>query len=116
MRRVDPLRRLLAVLSAEAEAIRSADFAHLDRIIAEKDSLCAELLRRKPGPRADMLDRLRQQAERNATLLKAALQGLRDAQARIATLAQGAAALRTYDAAGAAQPATGRAVSLERRA
>jgi hypothetical protein len=117
MRRADPTRRLLAVLTAEAEVIRHADFTQLEQLALEKTRLSDLLLRSRPGPGAAPLERLRRQAERNATLLRAAQQGLRDAQARIEALAKGPAGLRTYDAAGAAQPTSAdKAPSLERRA
>lgn len=116
MRRVDPLRRLEALLADEAEAIRRADFSRLDHLIADKSRLADQMLRARPRPDAGKLDRLHRLAERNAALLLASMQGLRAAQARISALSERSTDLRTYDASGAAQSVSGAAPSLERRA
>ena len=116
MRRADALRRLEAVLTAEAEAIRRADFSRLDRFIADKTRLAEQLLRARPGPGADALSRVQRQAERNGVLLQASLQGLRAAQARITAMSDRRTDMRTYDATGDAQRVSGIAPSLERRA
>lgn len=116
MRRSDPLRRLEAVLTDEAEAIRHADFSRLDDLISDKTLLADQLLRVRPRPGADRLDRLHRLAERNAVLLQASLQGLRAAQARISALSERRTDMRTYDATGAAQTVPGAVPSLERRA
>lgn len=116
MRRADPLRRLEAVLTDEAEAIRRADFSRLDHLIADKTRLAEQILRARPRPGAEGLNRLHRLAERNAVLLQASLQGLRAAQARISALSERRTDMRTYDAAGTTQSVSGAAPSLERRA
>lgn len=115
MRRADLWRRIDAALTAEANAIRTADFSGLDALIKEKARLTDQLGTVRPAPTADQLDRLQRSARHNAVLLQAAMRGLRAARARIDALQNGSN-LRTYDQSGAVEAPFGSEPTLEHRA
>lgn len=115
MRRADLWHRIDAALTAEATAIRTADFSGLEALIKEKARLTDQLGNVRPAPTADMLERLRRRARHNALLLQAAMRGLRAARSRIDALQNGSD-LRTYDRSGALASASGTRPTLEHRA
>lgn len=115
MRRADLWQRIDVALTAEATAIRTADFSGLEALIKEKARLMDQLGNVRLAPTADMLERIQRSARHNAVLLQAAMRGVRAARSRIDALQNGSD-LRTYDQSGAVEPASGTAPTLERRA
>jgi hypothetical protein len=96
----DRAARLRRVLEKEASALRNGDFAALDGLVREKESLC-----RDPGPLRDMpmavVQDILRLARRNDALVAAARGGLRAAMERLGDVSCGGASLRTYDKSGA---------------
>ena len=92
------VKKAIACLEAEKEALLASDFERLEPIRAELASVLT--------PEGDepldkrQLDRLRDMVVRNRRLLEAAMEGVRDAQSRLRTLRDVQQSLRTYGADG----------------
>ena len=84
-------------LEAERRCLVGGDLDGLARLAARKEALLAGL--RRGAGRGPALRRLRRALDRNAALLAAAAQGLRDADSRLRQLIEGPA-LVTYDGSG----------------
>ncbi|WP_127901258.1 flagellar biosynthesis protein FlgN [Solirhodobacter olei] len=109
-----PMQALSDLLESEMDLIRRADFPGLDGVAERKEALLAALLA-GPAPAPEALERLRNQALRNAGALEAARQGLRAAARRLAEIA-GSTRPQTYDAEGRRNGLAPGAGQLERRA
>lgn len=88
--------RLLDLLEREKQAILSADFDTLARILAEKEALMPLL-----HPSRTELQGLRDKVSRNGRLLESAMAGLRSAQKRLSILREVGSSLSTYTKDGA---------------
>ena len=84
----------------EAEALREADFARLEGLLAQKEQLSEALSAATPPLGVDRARQLQARAVRNAGLLDAVRDGLRAGADRIGMLTAPAAALQTYDGRG----------------
>lgn len=91
-------KRLLAILASERVAIRTADFAELDILAAEKYALFDAL----PTSRAEPTDLIAIKAclAENQTLLGAAISGISEAQSRIVAMRQVRDGLSVYNQTG----------------
>jgi hypothetical protein len=93
---------LRLLLEDERAALLSGDLTALPRLIAGKEAaLEAFAAAEHPTPQV-VLERLRDQAALNQTLLDAALRGVRAAQERLEAARNGGPPLSTYDARGRA--------------
>lgn len=111
-------RAMADLLDREAEALRSGAFDRIPRLVAEKERLAERLAAvpvasRPDGPGAE---RLREAAARNATLLQAAMEGLRSGIERVGALAAEPQGLQTYDGTGRRSALAPRKPVSERRA
>jgi flagellar biosynthesis/type III secretory pathway chaperone len=97
MARTDTYGALADLLEAEREKLLAGDLLGLERLVDRKQSLLTRLSRTEPDPVA--LSGLRRDLDRNARLLAAAGQGIRDAIDRVRQLAE-PAPLFTYDGTG----------------
>lgn len=107
----DAVPALERLLEAERAAIRSGDFAGLERLAAEAERMAGRL-GAEAGPAA--LQRLRNRAEANRRLLAAAIRGVEAARARLEVIMSGG--LSTYDDRGRTQALSGPSRAVERRA
>lgn len=107
----EPLDDLAALLREEQAAILAGDWAALGPLGARK-AACLEALERSP---AVSLEPLAAGLGRSGALLRAALDGFREAARRGAMLRAARDGFATYDAAGA-RAGTGPAPRVERKA
>lgn len=105
-----------ALLDRERAALLRGDLGAVAALAREKEALLVRLV---PGPGADpaLLETLRTRAERNQTLLDAALHGIRLVSERLAAYRNVRRAMDTYDPQGRKATIPGDvAHRLERRA
>ncbi|MCX7645338.1 MAG: hypothetical protein N2Z62_08600 [Rhodobacteraceae bacterium] len=95
----EALRRLLA---EERAALLSGDLAALAGLIAAKEAALESLSASGVPSDTAALERLRDQAAQNQTLLDAALRGVRSVQERLEMARSGGPPLASYDARGRA--------------
>lgn len=95
----EALRRLLA---EERAALLSGDLSALPRLIAGKEVALESLSASVEQAPGGLLERLRDLAAQNQTLLDAALRGVRAAQERLEIARNGGPPLGSYDARGRA--------------
>lgn len=106
--------RLASLLEQEREAMLTGRFDDLGNLIQEKARLISVIEAGNPSP--DSLVAIRQDADRNARLLSAALRGFRDASARIKQVRDGTAEFNTYSQSGLRQVVGSGGQKFERRA
>ena len=95
----DPLCQLiLKLLADERTAIRDAEFAKLEGLLARKEQLFASLPDCSPTP--SELKAIKVRLETNQSLLSAAITGVAEAQIRIAALRSVREGLSVYDQSG----------------
>ncbi len=94
------LRDLHALLSREAEVIRSAAFDRLAGLEIEKSALADRLVACDPGPSAAELTELQAVAARNGVLLEAASRGVASARQQLEEIRVTARGFSSYDRAG----------------
>ncbi len=104
---------LEVLLDKERRAILDGDFDVLRRMMAEKERLIAAAQSATP---AQSVARLKQKAERNQNMLKAATQGIRAVSDHLAKAGQADKPLLTYSRSGQRQAHAARKSSMERRA
>ncbi|WP_413864924.1 hypothetical protein [Albidovulum sp.] len=107
---------LIALLTAEAEAVRRGALSDLGALAARKAGLLESLPALAGRARAEDLVRIRTAAEANGRLLSAALRGVESARARLASIRGAAVRLDTYDSAGRGQTVSFVGSTVERRA
>ncbi len=112
--RAKPTEALKELYERERAAILSGRFDVLERLVAEKERLVMSVVQADRDDPA--LHRLKQQAQRNGTLLRAMESGVRAAARRIEEMRTGSAALQTYDSAGQKQAMPTQSGLLHRRA
>lgn len=91
---------LEAILDAERELVLSGDLSDLQQLAEEKEILSSKLQHLRGDEAA--LVRVRQKADRNAALMKAAENGIKSAMTLIKSLGDEGCDLRTYTNAGSA--------------
>lgn len=96
----DLIDALSELLEREAVALKTADFAALGPLAADKERLAGQVAECVPRCAPAIGRDLQARAQRNAMLLEAAQAGLRDAQTRIHSLREPPAPLQTYDGKG----------------
>ncbi len=107
--------KLESLLSEERAAITMGDFSNLVHLAEEKEKIAARL--RDSPISGQSMERLRENAARNAELLQIASGAIQQVLKRIEILRQGPSQLKTYDKSGQSSSlgnATGR--TFERRA
>ncbi|MFQ6551069.1 hypothetical protein AAD018_001830 [Aestuariibius insulae] len=104
---------VLTLLQAERAALLSGSFSDLPAISDRIERLFDRRL--EPGIDQDGLQFLRDMATRNQTLITAALDGIRDARARLQHLRTVADTLSTYDKIGQRVDVTVTGLLLERK-
>jgi hypothetical protein len=107
---------LIALMAAEAEAVRRGALSDLGALAARKAGLLEALPALAGRARAEDLARIRTAAEANGRLLSAALRGVEAARARLAAIRGAAVRLDTYDSAGRGQTVSFVGSTVERRA
>jgi hypothetical protein len=106
------VRDLHALLTREAEVIRTAAFDRLAGIEVEKSALADRLVACDPAPTAAALSDLQAKAARNGVLLEAASRGVANARRQMEDIQAAARGFSSYDHAGreahiGAAPASG---------
>ncbi|MGR3342305.1 MAG: hypothetical protein ACU0DI_03620 [Paracoccaceae bacterium] len=101
------------LLDKERVAILGGDFDVLRRMMTEKERLIGAAQRATP---TESVARLKQKAERNQNMLKAATQGIRAVCDHLAKGGQPSKPLQTYSRSGQRQAHPERKSSMERRA
>ena len=101
------------LLDKERVAILGGDFDVLRRMMSEKERLISAAQRTTPTESAA---RLKQKAERNQNMLRAATQGIRAVTEHLAKAGQPSKRLQTYSRSGQSQAHPARTSSMERRA
>lgn len=107
---------LIALLVAEAEAVRRGALMELGALAARKADLLETLPALAGRARAEDLARIRTAAVANGRLLSAALRGVEAARARLASIRGAAVRLDTYDSTGRGQTVSFAGSTVERRA
>lgn len=90
--------RLERILETERACLLAGDIGRLDSLAADRERLLGTL--RDESPDRDTLERLRQLAERNASLARAAGEGIRDAVRRLEAIRKAAGPIGSYGADG----------------
>lgn len=106
---------LAALLEAEAEALRRADYTALEEMSERKRALIEELSRPEAAPDAQTARRLQDLLRRNAALYEATMGGLRSVIDRLRTVARVTGHLDTYTAGGALRDLGPARSSFEKR-
>ena len=88
------------LLEREATALKTADFAALGPLAEEKEQLARQLAETDVDCPPDLARALQARAQRNAMLLEAAQDGLKQARDRVKELAAPPPPLHTYDGTG----------------
>jgi len=101
------------LLDKERVAILAGDFDVLRRMMAEKERLIGAAQRATP---TESVARLKQMAEHNQNMLRAATQGIRAVTEHLAKAGQPSKPLQTYSRSGQRQAHAARKSSMERRA
>lgn len=91
---------LIALLDQERAAIRTADFAKLEHISAQKEGISEKLKKTDSSIEKSALDTLRKMTAENAALYKASLTGMKLALDRISEVRQSFGQLKTYNTHG----------------
>ena len=107
-------RAVLALLDAEYDALLRGDLASLPDFLPRKLAL-EDSLAKKPPARAE-LARIARAAERNATMLRAAMAGVEATLSRLRAMAAVRDELTTYTAEGALAKVAKTGRTLERKA
>lgn len=89
---------IIVLLENERLAIRSADFAELEKLTQAKEALFAWLPSCEPDP--ENLLKISSLLATNQTLLAAAIKGVSDAKARLLEIADVQKGLRIYEPTG----------------
>jgi len=93
---------LADLFERERRAVIAGRFDLLSRLVVEKERQLASVVRAETD--REIVENLRDMAERNKRLLAAMDAGIRSALGRLEQLRNPPAALQTYDAAGQRQP------------
>lgn len=110
----NPIRTLIDVLDREGDALRAGDLSALPAIAEEKIQLSAEISKH-PATGRD-LEILRAKASANASLLAAAIRGIRAARNRLDALSEVRDVLSVYDPSGQIQRVPTKRSDVERKA
>lgn len=108
------LDRLIQILREERTAIFACDHEQLAQLLAEKSKIEAQIDFTQSRP--DALQTLRKEAERNAHLFKASLEGISAARARINELENVSAGLNVYTEGGQKSQVANQGRTLRKRA
>jgi len=105
---------LLSVLDEEGNALRKGDLAALPKIAEEKSRLSVEI--KKQAVTQQQLEILRAKASANASLLAAAIRGIKAARARLDALSEVRDVLSVYGPAGQIERVPTKRSDIERKA
>ena len=110
------LEGLKALLDTERNAIRSGDFADLEKIAARKAELLGLLERALRPEYLSRLEAIKKSSGKNQHLLTAALKGIDAARSRVMAIKTASTSLTTYDSRGRANSILASPSAVERRA
>ncbi len=115
---VDLLRRIEELLHVERHLIREGSFDQLAKLAVTKESLMQELGAHEKNAELTHapLARIRVMAERNQSLINAALKGIRAAQKRLEMIQRASSSMNSYDRLGKTRAIGSAFPSVERRA
>lgn len=111
---VDAIRQLLAVLDQEGAALRNGDLGALPEIAEQKIKLSAEIQKQTFDQK--QLEILRAKASANASLLAAAIRGIKAARSRLDALSEVRDVLSVYGPAGQIERVPTKRSDVERKA